>query len=152
MKKFSLLILSILLLSCSSDDEDAKEGNFLDVNNRVIWKYYVSDYPNESSWYIFKPEGMTTYSNQFAPCEERKIIWGVPFENGSSDGVKNIIITITVLENSKNFLRIKTVSSDSSVRDSENEFTVSENGNVLTSTVKVPSSTQTLNKVSEPCK
>ena len=152
MKKFSLLILSVLLLSCSSDDEDAKEGNFLEVNNGVIWKDYVSDYPDESSWWIFKPEGITTYSNQFAPCEERKIIWGVPFENGSSDGVKNIKITSTILENSKNFLRIKTVSSDSSVRDSENEFTVSENGNVLTSTVSDSSSTQTYNKVSEPCK
>ena len=151
MKKFSLLILSFLLLSCSSDDEDAKEGNFLEVYKGVIWEDYVSDYPNESSWYIFKPEGMTTYSNQFAPCEERKIIWGVPFENGSSDGVKNIIITITVLENSKNFLRIKTVSSDSNVEDSESELTVSENGNVLTSTDS-DSSTETMNKVSEPCK
>ena len=150
MKKFSLLILSVLLLSCSSDD-DTNEGNFLEIYNWVIWKDYVSDYPDESSWYIFKPEGMTTYSNQFAPCEDRKIIWGVPFEDGTSDGVKNITKTITVLKNSKNFLRLKTVSSDSNVEDDGIELTVSENGNVITSTGN-DSSTETWNKVSEPCK
>ena len=97
MKKFSLLILSVLLLSCSSDDEDAKEGNFLEVYNGVVWKYpKVSGNPPEyGNWVVFTTESYfnAEYSDRYG-CLKDTYKWGIDV-----DGV-----IFTVQENSENKL------------------------------------------------
>ena len=100
MKKFSLLILSVLLLSCSSDDEDAKEGNFLEVYNGVVWKEPLSkDIPEYGFWNVFTTESFLTaeYMPSFG-CYSDTYKWGVADSDGAS---------VTVQENSKNKLILK---------------------------------------------
>tara|TARA_B100001094_G_scaffold34346_1_gene28541 strand:+ start:68 stop:493 length:426 start_codon:yes stop_codon:yes gene_type:complete len=141
MKKFSLLILSVLLLSCSSDDEDAKEGNFLEVYNGVIWKTTDSNVLGGLEWFVFTPQGFNSYIIENGCEESTGYIWGVAnLEDGS---------IVTVLENSKDFLKIGSGSSSEF-----STFTVVENGNVLsTSNVLIGSKLQTnWSKVSELCK
>ena len=138
MKKFSLLILSVLLLSCSSDsNEDAKEGNFLEVYNGVIWKASIGGKTlSESEWFVFTPKGFNTYIIENG-CElSISVEFGVAnIEDGS---------TITVLENSKDFLKIE------DLVGTQSTFTVLENGDVLRLVNKI--TTINLNKVSELCK
>ena len=140
MKKFSLLILSVLLLSCSSDDDQAvtKEGNFLEVNNGVIWKTTSLSNPDDNQWFVFSPKNMITYENE-SGCTKFTDLWGVA--NGEGE-------TKIVLENSKNLLKIE-------IKSGSNSFiytlSVSENGNVLTSKNSMGTK-ETSNKVSEPCK
>ena len=134
MKKFSLLILSILLLSCSSDsNEDAKEGNFLEVYNGVIWK---GDIGFGGEWFVFTPKGFNTYIIENGCNNSTSVEFGVAnIEDGS---------TITVLENSKDFLKFEDLDGNQST------LTVLENGDVLRSVNKF--TTINLNKVSELCK
>ena len=144
MKKFSLLLLSFLLLSCSSDDDEAatKEGNFLDVYNGVVWKYTDALDTKDNNWYIFSPESMITYDGE---CIKLTSLWGV------KDGEDN---THTVNKNSKNLLNITNLDNDSG-ESMTFIITVSENGNVITakaSTASGASQTETWNKVSEACK
>ena len=141
MKNLTLLILSVLLLSCSSGDEDAKESNFLEVYNGVIWKHNAgSESIDDHQWYVFSPEGMKSYTFENV-CFKSTYSWGVAdLEDGT---------IITVLENSKDFLKIGSGSSSEF-----STFTVEENGNVLsTSNVLIGSKLQTnWSKVSELCK
>ena len=147
MKKFSLLLLSVLLLSCSSDD-DTNEGNFLEVYNGVIWK---GDFEFGGEWYVFTPKGLNTYIIENG-CElSIPIEFGVAnIEDGSrlclqSHRRYNLrLCTITVLENSKDFLKVEDLDGNQST------FTVLENGDVLRLVNKVIS--LNLNKVSELCK
>ena len=141
MKKFSLLILSVLLLSCSSNNNDeavTNEGSFLEVYNGVIWKTTSLSNPDDNQWFVFSPKNMITYENE-SGCTKFTDLWGVA--NGEGE-------TKTVLENSKNLLKIE-------IKSGSNSFiytlTVSENGNVLTSKNSMGIK-ETSNKVSEPCK
>ena len=141
MKKFSLLLLSFLVLSCSSDDEAAtKTDNFLDVYEGVVWKYTdVND--SETNWDIFSPESFISYSDG---CEKQTSLWGVANEDGD---------THTVDKNSKNLLVI--ISKESSGESFTSTLTVSEDGNVMTGIYSIPSGgseTETWDKVSEACK
>ena len=143
MKKFSLIILSVLLLSCSSDDDEAatKEGNFLDVYKGVVWKYTDALDSKENMWTIFSPESFIDYGDG---CEKLTSLWGV--ENVEGD-------THTVDKNSKNLLVI--ISKESSSYSFTSTLTVSEDGNVMTAIYSIPSGgteTETYNKVSEACK
>ena len=137
MKKFSLLILSVLLLSCSSDDEDVKEGNFLEVYNGVIWKGIDnSDVRDLVVWYVFTNKGFNEYIIENGCQNSISVEFGVAnIEDGS---------TITVLENSKDFLKFEDLDGNQST------FTVLENGDVLRLVSKVISHNS--NKVSELCK
>ena len=144
MKKFSLLLLSVFLLSCSSDDEEAatKEGDFLDVYNGVVWKYTDALDTKDNNWYIFSPQSMITYDGE---CIKLTSLWGV------KDGEGN---THTVDKNSKNLLNITNLDSASG-ESMTFILTVSENGNVITAKASIPSGqseTETWNKVSEACK
>ena len=143
MKKFSLLLLSFLVLSCSSDDEAAtKKDNFLDVYNGVVWKYTDALDTTDNNWYIFSPESMIAYDGE---CIKLTSLWGV------KDGEDN---THTVNKNSKNLLNITNLDNDSG-ESITFIITVSENGNVITakaSTASGASQTETWNKVSEACK
>ena len=141
MKKFSLLILSVLLLSCSSNNNDeavTNEGSFLEVYNGVIWKTTSLSNPDDNQWFVFSPKSMITYENE-SGCTKFTDLWGVA--NGEGE-------TKTVVENSKNLLKIE-------IKYGSNSFiytlTVSENGNVLTSKNSMGTK-ETSNKVSEPCK
>ena len=143
MKKFSLLLLSFLVLSCSSDDDEAvtKEGNFLDVYKGVVWKYTDALDSKENMWTIFSPESFIEYDGE---CEKATTLWGV--ENAYGE-------THTVDKNSKNLLIFNTT--EGSSESITNTLTVSENGNVMTAIYSIPSSgsqTVTYNKVSEACK
>ena len=141
MKKFSLLILSVLLLSCSSDNNEdsvTKEGNFLEVYNGVIWKTTSLSNPDDNQWFVFSPKSMVVYENE-SGCTKFTDLWGVA--NGEGE-------TKTVLENSKNLLKIEIESGGNSFIYT---LTVSENGNVLTSKNSMGTK-ETSNKVSEPCK
>jgi len=142
MKKFSLLLLSFLVLSCSSDDEAAtKTDNFLDVYNGVIWEYTNASDSKDDEWAIFSPESFIEYGDG---CQKATSLWGV--ENANGD-------THTVDKNSKNLLII--ISTESSGESWTSTLTVSENGNVMTAIYSIPSGgtqTETYNKVSEACK
>tara|TARA_B100000768_G_scaffold125234_1_gene115956 strand:+ start:183 stop:608 length:426 start_codon:yes stop_codon:yes gene_type:complete len=141
MKNLTLLILSVFLLSCSSDNnEDAvtKEDNFLEVYNGVIWKTTSLSNPDDNQWFVFSPKSMVVYENE-SGCTKFTDLWGVA--NGEGE-------TKTVLENSKNVLKIEIESGGNSFIYT---LTVSENGNVLTSKNSMGTK-ETSNKVSEPCK
>ena len=147
MKKFSLLLLSVLLLSCSSDSNDeaaTKEGNFLEVYNGVIWRA-GNDNIGFGPWYVFSIKGWTTYESyeNKSGCTNHSRLFGVAdIESGD---------VTTVQENSKNLLIIKTV--DSNGESITGTLTVSENGNVITALSSDSSSeTEIWNKVSEPWK
>ena len=140
MKKFSLLILSVLLLSCSSDNnEDAKEGNFLDVYNGVIWKGI--DNSGGSGlvvWYVFTTKGFNEYIIENGCQNSISVEFGVADDEDGS--------TITVLENSKNLLKL-----ESSI-GRITTVNASENGSVLTFSNNQDSNKIILDKVSELCK
>ena len=106
MKKFSLLILSVLLLSCSSDDDELgfeKEGNFLDVYNGVVWKNYI-EVDKISYWVSFSPFSITEAEYMEGnDCEILVTKWGIE----DSDGDK-----LTIKENSNNLLIIDIISKD----------------------------------------
>jgi len=140
MKKFSLLILSVLLLSCSSDNnEDAKEGNFLDVYNGVIWKGIDnSDVNSLVVWYVFTTKGFNEYIIENGCQNSISVEFGVADDEDGS--------TITVLENSKNLLKL-----ESSI-GRITTVNASENGNVLTFSNNQDSNKIILDKVSELCK
>ena len=144
MKKFSLLILSVLLLSCSSDSNDEivdPEGNFLEVYNGVAWRSGPG--PGDCPWYVFSPKNMKIYEcmEPFnGECTETTDLWGVV--NGEGD-------TKTVLENSKNFLKIEIAYSNGV--SSIFTLSVSEDGNFLNSTDGT-GETGKLYKASGPCK
>ena len=142
MKKFSLLLLSFLVLSCSSDDEGAtKTDNFLDVYNGVIWEYTNASDSKEDEWAIFSPESFIEYGDG---CQKSTSLWGVENANGE---------THTVDTNSKNLLIFSTTES-SGGESLTSKLTVSENGNVMTGIYSDSgvSQTVTYNKVSEACK
>ena len=146
MKKFSLLILSVLLLSCSSDD-DTNEGNFLEVYNGVIWKEPgVSDIsPDYGYWIVFKPESYLTA--EYMPnigCISDTYKWGIV---GSEEA------KFTIKENSKNLLKIDYTNGVSKY-DYTMTITTSQNGTVLNVVNSdEPSVTNKYDKVSsEPCK
>jgi hypothetical protein len=134
MKKFILIILSFLFLSCSSDNnEDAKEGNFLDVYNGVIWK---GDMDFGGEWFVFTPKGLNTYIIENGCNNSSTVEFGVAdIETGH---------TITVLENSKDFLKLQDLDGN------QTTCTVLENGDVLRLESKLIN--LNLNKVSELCK
>jgi len=146
MKKFSLLILSVLLLSCSSESNDEivdPEGNFLDVYNGVIWSLNGGD----EEWYIFKSESLEwiEYVSNVFGCESEVYKWGVECqcESGGKFNIK---------ENSKNLLKIEYIDSD----PNDNylmTITASENGNTINIIFSDDSNNSyTYNKVSEGCK
>ena len=122
MKKFSLLILSVLLLSCSSDD-DTNEGNFLEANNGVVWKSPKAsgNPPDYGHWTVFTPESFfgAEYSNKYG-CFSETYKWGV----ASSEGV-----IYTVQENSENKLVLKY--KEPGVTDEIYTYTTSNDGKVL---------------------
>ena len=141
MKNLTLLLLSVFLLSCSSDNNEGtvtKEDNFLEVYNGVIWKTTSLSNPDDNQWFVFSPKSMVVYENE-SGCTKFTDLWGVA--NGEGE-------TKTVLENSKNVLKIEIESGGNSFIYT---LTVSENGNVLTSKNSMGTK-ETSNKVSEPCK
>ena len=140
MKNLTLLLLSVFLLSCSSDNnEDAKEGNFLEVYNGVVWKHTDSENSEDNAWYVFSPESMIDYEIE-STCVKSTYIWGVQNAKGE---------TKTVLENSKNLLKLEIkFGSISGI----GTITVSENGNFITAINTLDAETETWNKVSEHCK
>ena len=141
MKNLTLLLLSVFLLSCSSDNNEGtvtKEDNFLEVYNGVIWKTTSLSNPDDNQWFVFSPKSMVVYENE-SGCTKFTDLWGVA--NGEGE-------TKTVLENSKNLLKIEIESGGNSFIYT---LTVSENGNVLTSKNSMGTK-ETSNKVSEPCK
>ena len=98
MKKFSLLLLSVLLLSCSSDDDQAvtKEGNFLDVYNGVVWLEQNND-SNYDWWHIFSPEGIIIGEYSFNKCSSEYAPWNVVVDEFKAE----------VVVNSENTLKLK---------------------------------------------
>ena len=147
MKKFSLLILSLLLLSCSSDDEDAKEGNFLEVYNGVVWKEPLrSDDPDYGFWYVFKPDSFFKAEDmgRSIGCLSDTYKWGIV---GSEEA------KFTIKENSKNLLKIDCTNGVSSY-DYTMTITTSQNGTVLNVVGSGEENfTEKYDKVnSEPCK
>ena len=141
MKNLTLLLLSVFILSCSSDNNEGtvtKEDNFLEVYNGVIWKTTSLSNPDDNQWFVFSPKSMVVYENE-SGCTKFTDLWGVA--NGEGE-------TKTVLENSKNVLKIEIESGGNSFIYT---LTVSENGNVLTSKNSMGTK-ETSNKVSEPCK
>ena len=130
MKKFSLLILSVLLLSCSSDNnEDAvtKEDNFLDVYNGVVWMNYIERL-KVSYWFVYTPNSKTEAEGiEGMDCSPYTVKWGVEDSNGDK---------YTIKENSNNLL-IYDYKCGEIVDESGEDcsftrtITVSENGNVL---------------------
>ena len=141
MKKFSLLLLSFLVLSCSSDDEAAtKKDNFLDVYNGVIWEYTNASDSKDDEWAIFSPESFIEYGDG---CQKSTTLWGVENAYGEIQ---------TVDKNSKNLLIF--ITTEGSSESITNTLTVSENGNVMTGIYSHSSGSQTVtyNKVSEACK
>ena len=146
MKKFSLLILSVLLLSCSSDSNDEivdPEGNFLDVYNGVIWTLNGG----AQDWYIFKSESLEwiEYVSNVNGCESEVYKWGVECqcESGGKFNIK---------ENSRNLLKLEHIDSD----PKDNylmTITASENGNSINIIFSDESNNSyTYNRVSEGCK
>ena len=146
MKKFSLLILSVLLLSCSSDSNDEivdPEGNFLDVYNGVIWKGI--DNSGGSGlvvWYVFTTKGFNEYIIENGCQNSISVEFGVADDEDGS--------TITVLENSKNLLKLENV--DSNGESTISTLSVSEDGNFLNGTDVVTGETGKQYKAPGPCK
>ena len=144
MKKFSLLILSVLLLSCSSDDEEAatKEGNFLDVYNGIVWKNYI-EVDKISYWVVFSPKSISEAEYMEGnDCEILVTRWGIE----DSDGDK-----LTIKENSNNLLIIDIISKDYPEDNNTITITTLENGNVLSISM-LNGGTETFNIVkTKPC-
>ena len=124
MKNLTLLILSILLLSCSSDDEELgfeKEGNFLDVYNGVIWKNYNAS-NDISYWFVFTPSSKTEAEGIGAMCTDLTYKWGVEDSYGDK---------YTIKENSTNLLIYDYKCSEGVSCNYTRTVTVLENGNAL---------------------
>ena len=148
MKKFSLLILSVFLLSCSSDTNDeavTKEGNFLEVYNGVVWMNYIERL-KVSYWYVFTPISISEaeyMDGQGDDCQINISKWGVQTLDGK----------LIIKENSKNLL----IFDLGEVSDEGDNFTVtytvttSQNGNVLNFSMS-DGGTDTFNRVTtKPC-
>ena len=128
MKKFSLLILSVLLLSCSSDsneDVSVEEGSFLDVYNGVVWLEQNND-SNYDWWHIFSPEGIIIGESSFSKCSSDYAPWNVVVDEFKAE----------VVVNSENTLKLKMYEIDDTLEwvDYTATFIVSNNGNTLTAT------------------
>lgn len=140
MKNFLLLLSLLFIVSCSSNDDEVAivESNFLEVYNGIVWKTTSLSNPDDNQWFVFSPQSMITYENE-SGCIKYTDLWGVANSEGE---------TKTVLENSKNLLKIE-------MKSGTNTFiytlTVSENGDVLT--IQNSMGTKEIStKVSEPCK
>lgn len=140
MKNFLLLLSVLFIVSCSSNDDEVAvvESNFLEVYNGIVWKTTSLSNPDDNQWFVFSPQSMLTYENE-SGCIKYTDLWGVANSEGE---------TKTVLENSKNLLKIE-------MKSGTNTFiytlTVSENGDVLT--IQNSMGTKEIStKVSEPCK
>lgn len=140
MKNFLLLLSILFIVSCSSNDDEVAvvESNFLEVYNGIVWKTTSLSNPDDNQWFVFSPQSMITYENE-SGCIKYTDLWGVANSEGE---------TKTVLENSKNLLKIE-------MKSGTNTFiytlTVSENGDVLT--IQNSMGTKEIStKVSEPCK
>ena len=143
MKKLLLLLSVLFIVSCSKDDDATqaakKEGNFLEVYNGVVWKHTDSENSEDNAWYVFSPKSMIDYEIE-STCVKSTYIWGLQNAEG---------LTKTVLENSKNLLKLEIkFGSISGI----GTITVSENGNVITASSTLDAETETWNKVSEHCK
>jgi len=139
-KNFLLLLSLLFIVSCSSSDDEVAivESNFLEVYNGIVWKTTSLSNPDDNQWFVFSPQSMITYENE-SGCIKYTDLWGVANSEGE---------TKTVLENSKNLLKIE-------MKSGTNTFiytlTVSENGDVLT--IQNSMGTKEIStKVSEPCK
>jgi len=139
-KNFLLLLSVLFIVSCSSNDDEVAivESNFLEVYNGIVWKTTSLSNPDDNQWFVFSPQSMITYENE-SGCIKYTDLWGVANSEGE---------TKTVLENSKNLLKIE-------MKSGTNTFiytlTVSENGDVLT--IQNSMGTKEIStKVSEPCK
>ena len=146
MKKFSLLILSVLLLSCSSDSNDeavTKEGNFLEVYNGVIWKNY-NEGIKVSYWFVFTPISMSEaeyMDGQGDDCQIYISKWGVQTLDGK----------VVIKENSKNLLKFDFIDSEDEGDNVTYTVTTSQNGNVLNFSMS-DGGTDTFNRVTtKPC-
>ena len=148
MKNLTLLILSVLLLSCSSDnseDVSVEEGNFLDVYNGVVWKNY-NDRLKVSYWYVFTPISISEaeyMDGQGDDCQINISKWGVQTLDGK----------LIIKENSKNLL----IFDLGEVSDEGDNFTVtytvttSQNGDVLNFSMS-DGGTDTFDRVTtKPC-
>ena len=146
MKNLTLLLLSFLVLSCSSDSNEEiidPEGNFLDVYNGVIWSLNGGD----EEWYIFKSESLEwiEYVSNINGCESEVYKWGVECqcESGGKFNIK---------ENSINLLKLEHIDSD----PKDNylmTISASENGNTINIIFSDDSNNSyTYNRVSEGCK
>lgn len=140
MKNFLLLLSLLFIVSCSSSDDEVAivESNFLEVYNGIVWETTSLSNPDDNQWFVFSPQSMITYENE-SGCIKYTDLWGVANSEGE---------TKTVLENSKNLLKIE-------MKSGTNTFiytlTVSENGDVLT--IQNSMGTKEIStKVSEPCK
>lgn len=140
MKNFLLLLSVLFIVSCSSNDDEVAvvESDFLEVYNGIVWKTTSLSNPDDNQWFVFSPQSMITYENE-SGCIKYTDLWGVANSEGE---------TKTVLENSKNLLKIE-------MKSGTNTFiytlTVSENGDVLT--IQNSMGTKEIStKVSEPCK
>ena len=140
MKNFLLLLSILFIVSCSSNDDEVAvvESNFLEVYNGIVWKTTSLSNPDDNQWFVFSPQSMLTYENE-SGCIKYTDLWGVANSEGE---------TKTVLENSKNLLKIE-------MKSGTNTFiytlTVSEHGDVLT--IQNSMGTKEIStKVSEPCK
>ena len=143
MKKFSLLILSVLLLSCSPDDNElATEGNFLEVYNGVVWKNYIEQ-DKISFWVVFSSSSFSEAEYMEGnDCEILVTRWGVE----DSDGDK-----LTIKENSKNLLVVDYISKDYPEDNNTITITTLENANILNISMSDGGS-ETFNRVStKPC-
>ena len=142
MKKFSLLILSVLLLSCSPDDNElATEGNFLEVYNGVVWKNYIEQ-DKISFWVVFSSSSFSEAEGGENDCEILVTRWGVE----DSDGDK-----LTIKENSKNLLIVDYISKDYPEDNNTITITTLENANILNISMSDGGS-ETFNRVStKPC-
>ena len=145
MKNLTLLILSVLLLSCSSDnseDVSVEEGNFLEVYNGVVWKNY-NDRLKVSYWCVFTPISMSEaeyMDGQGDDCQIYISKWGVQTLDGK----------VIIKENSKNLLKFDFVDTNGVIDDSYT-VTTSQNGNVLNFSVS-GGGTDTFDRVTtKPC-
>ena len=143
MKKFSLLILSVLLLSCSPDDNElVTEGNFLEVYNGVVWKNYIEQ-DKISFWVVFSSSSFSEAEYMEGnDCEILVTRWGVE----DSDGDK-----LTIKENSKNLLIVDYISKDYPEDNNTITITTLENANILNISMSDGGS-ETFNRLStKPC-
>ena len=145
MKNLTLLILSVLLLSCSSDnseDVSVEEGNFLDVYNGVVWKNYIENI-KVSYWFVFTPISVSEaeyMDGQGDDCQVYISKWGVQTLDGK----------VVIKENSKNLLKFDFVDNNGVIDDSYT-LTTSQNGNVLNFSMS-GGGTQTFDRATtKPC-